>query len=106
MHKVAVIGDRDSVMGFRSLGMESMEATSRTQILECLRQAVSGDYAVVFITEFAASLVMDEIDEMRPRRLPAVVLIPSTNGTLGIGMEQVKETVKKAVGVDILGFDS
>lgn len=106
MHRVAVIGDRDSVMGFRALGMETMEAVSRAQILQCLHRSVEEDFAVVFITEHAASLVMDEIDILRPRRLPAVVPIPSTHGILGIGMEQVKETVKKAVGVDILGFDS
>ncbi len=106
MHRVAVIGDRDSVMGFRALGMESMEAVSRAEIVACLRRAVAEEFAVVFITEHAAALVMDEIDAMRPLRLPAVVPVPSTQGILGIGMEQVKDTVKKAVGVDILGFDN
>jgi len=106
MNRVAVIGDRDSVMGFRALGMESMEATSRADILAYLDRVVGEEYAVVFITEPAAALVMDKIAELRPLRLPAVVPIPSTHGSLGIGMEQVKETVKKAVGIDILGFDS
>ena len=104
--RVAVIGDRDSVMGFRSLGMEALEAVSRSDILEKLSRVCSGAYGVVFITEHAASLVLDELENLRARRLPAVVPIPSTQGTLGIGMEQVKESVKKAVGVDILGFDS
>ncbi len=106
MNKVAVIGDRDSVMGFRALGMVTMEALTRAEILTCLRQVADDGYAIVFITEPAAALVMDEIAALRARRLPAVVPIPSTHGSLGIGMEQVKETVKKAVGIDILGFDS
>lgn len=106
MNQVAVIGDRDSVMGFRALGMATIEAVSRAEILEGLKRTVAEGFAIVFITEHAASLVMEEIDGLRSRRLPAIVPIPSTQGTLGIGMEQVKDTVKKAVGIDILGFDS
>ena len=33
---------------------------------------------------------------------PAVILIPGKEGSLGIGMEKITETVERAVGADIL----
>ena len=105
MYRVGVIGDRDSVMGFNALGMVVMVAEDRAAVLAWLDDVWKGDFAVVYITEHAAVLVPDELEALRARKVPAVVPIPSTRGTLGIGMEQVKQTVRKAVGVDILGFD-
>jgi len=105
MYRVGVIGDRDSVMGFRALGLVVLVAETREEISAAVQEALRQDCAVLFITEHAAVLVPDVLEALRLRKLPAVVPIPSTRGTLGLGMEQVKETVKKAVGVDILGFD-
>ena len=105
MYRVGVIGDRDSVLGFRALGMVVLPAETREEILAALEETLKEDCAVVFLTEHAAALVPDRLEQLRERRIPAVVPIPSTRGTTGIGMGQVKETVRKAVGVDILGFD-
>ncbi|HAW60584.1 MAG TPA: V-type ATP synthase subunit F, partial [Actinobacteria bacterium] len=33
---------------------------------------------------------------------PAVVVIPPTTGSTGLGMQRLKKIVEKAVGVDIL----
>ena len=105
MYRVGVIGDKDSVMGFRALGMAVMVAEDREAVLAYLEDILDEGFAIVYITEHAAALVPEELASLRARKLPAFVPIPSTRGTLGIGMAQVKETVKKAVGVDILGFD-
>jgi V/A-type H+-transporting ATPase subunit F len=105
MYRVGVIGDRDSVMGFRALGLYVMVAEDRESILRHLEAVLDDGFAVVYITEHAAVLVPEELEAARTRKIPAFVPIPSTRGTLGIGMAQVKDTVKKAVGVDILGFD-
>ncbi|HBM80667.1 MAG TPA: V-type ATP synthase subunit F, partial [Clostridiaceae bacterium] len=34
--------------------------------------------------------------------VPAIILIPGTQGSLGIGLQNIKENVAKAIGVDIL----
>jgi len=105
MYRVGVIGDKDSVMGFRALGLAVMVAEDREAVQAHLSTLLEGGFAIVYITEPAAALVPEELELFRSRKLPAIVPIPSTRGTLGIGMAQVKDTVKKAAGVDILGFD-
>ena len=43
--------------------------------------------------------------ELRDLKLPAVIPVPSVRGTTGLGLRQVQESVKKAVGMDIFAHD-
>ena len=61
MYKIAVMGDRDSVMGFKVLGLDVFPVTD-----------------------------------------PEIILIPGKEGSLGIGMSKVSESVERAIGANIL----
>jgi len=101
-YKIAVIGDKDSILGFKTIGVETFPVTSGEAALNSLKKLVSEDYGVIFITEELAREIEDVIAELNKRYLPAVVLIPNSKGTLGIGIEQIKKNVEKAIGADIL----
>lgn len=101
MYKVGVIGDRDSVIGFRAIGMAVYDTESAQEAGEYLRQMVRENYAVIFITEKLAEENLEMLRELRSQKLPAVIPIPSITGSTGIGMKQVRESVRKAVGMDI-----
>lgn len=105
MNKVAVIGDTDSIIGFRALGLTVFETASPEAALEPLRRTVEEGYAIVFITEPCFAANQDFIRSLRSRKLPAVIPIPPVSGGSGLGMAQVRESVRKAVGMDILGLD-
>ncbi len=105
MYQVGVIGDRDSTMGFRALGMTVLEAVSGPEAESLVRQLVDEQYAVIFITEELADANLPLLRELRERKLPAVIPIPSVMGTTGLGLRQVRESVKKAVGMDIFAHD-
>jgi len=105
MPKVAIIGDRDSIMGFAALGVQTLETRSPEETRRLLRAASTDDLAVVFITEQAAEAVPDTLSALRLQRLPAILPIPSIAGRTGLGMTDVRETVRKAVGVDLFALD-
>ncbi|MDU3724015.1 MAG: V-type ATP synthase subunit F, partial [Clostridium celatum] len=42
------------------------------------------------------------IERYNKQMLPAVILIPSNQGTLNIGSKRISDSVEKAVGVNIL----
>ena len=44
----------------------------------------------------------EEIAEYKGLRLPAIIPVPGRNGSLGIGMQDVRKSVERAVGADIL----
>jgi len=101
-YKIAVIGDKDSILGFKAIGVDTFSVTSSEAALKVLKQLVSENYGVIFITEELARDLEDIVAELHKRYLPAVVLIPNSKGALGIGIQQIKKNVEKAIGADIL----
>jgi V/A-type H+-transporting ATPase subunit F len=102
MYKIAVLGDRDSVLGFRALGLDVFFADDAETGRKALRRLAQESYAVIYVTEQLAAGLTAELDRYRKAVTPAIILIPSKEGSLGLGMQQVKTTVERAVGADII----
>lgn len=102
MPKIAVIGDRDSILGFKAVGVITFPTSGPEEVKDALRKVTGGDYAVVFITEQAADQAREAVEEINARPTPILVPIPSSRGSLGMGMAQIRRSVEKAVGADIL----
>lgn len=105
MNNVGVIGDRDSVIGFRALSMTVLEARDAEEAGHHLRNLVSENFAVIFITEALAEDNWEYLQSIRSQKLPAIIPIPSLTGSTGLGMRQVRESVRRAVGMDLLSQD-
>lgn len=103
-YKIAVIGDRESVMGFRALGLDVFPATAETAAAVFKRVAGQEDspYAIVYITEELAMGLKAEIAALKDALIPAVIPIPSKDGSLGLGMTALTSAVERAVGANIL----
>lgn len=102
MYRVAVIGDKDSILGFKALGAVTYPVTGGEEAARALSSIVREQYAVVCITEAVAENIGPQLEELNKKQLPAVVLIPNNQGTLGLGMLQIKKNAEKAIGADIL----
>ena len=100
MYKIAVIGDRESILGFRSLGL-SVFPCSQENAAAILHKLAGENYAIIYITEHYAVKIKEEIAKYSDRVTPAVILIPSRQGTLGLGLQNVKLSIERAVGADI-----
>ena len=105
MLKIAVIGGRDTVMGFRALGLETYPAADANEAGHILRRLTreDDDYAIIYIEENLAAELAHEIDKFKDRPTPAVILIPGREGSMGLGQSALKAAVERAVGTNILG---
>lgn len=103
MYKIGIVGEKDTIAGFRVLGLEAFPVKTPQETRELLESLSKQDYAVIYITEQAAQPVMDYIRELKTRTLPAIVLIPGNKGSMGIAVDEIKNAVEKAVGINILG---
>lgn len=100
-YKIAVIGDRDTVMAFKSLGVDIFPIIDKKEAGRTLVKLAKTNYAIIFVTEQVAAEIKETIELFRNQILPAITLIPSNRGSLGIGINQVKDSVERAIGVDI-----
>lgn len=102
MYKVAVVGDKDSVMGFLALGIDIFPVYDGDEIKKTIYKLVEEEYAIIYITEQATLMARDAIDKYKDSELPAIIVIPGIQGSMGIGMNEVRESAKRATGMDLL----
>lgn len=102
MYKVAVVGDKDSVLAFRALGVDVFTAIDGSEARRVIDKIAKEDYGIIFITEQLAVEIPETIERYNNEVIPAVILIPSNRGSLNIGLENINKNVEKAVGSNIL----
>jgi len=102
LYKIAALGDRDSVLGFRALGLDTHFADTSEQAAPILHRLAREETAVIYITERLAEGLSAEIARYKDSVTPAVILIPGKQGRTGMGMANLKSAVERAVGADIL----
>ncbi|MBQ9814632.1 MAG: V-type ATP synthase subunit F [Lachnospiraceae bacterium] len=102
MSKIAVLGDRDSIYGFATLGLDTFPVANAEEGERTLKELAATDYAVIYITESLQAEIYNEVLKYREMRLPAIIPIPGVYGNTGQGMRDVKKLVEQAVGSDII----
>ncbi|NLJ97504.1 MAG: V-type ATP synthase subunit F [Clostridiales bacterium] len=102
MYKVAVLGDRDSIYGFAALGLETYPVGDTEVAAKLLKDLADKDYAVIYITENLQSALEAEINNYVSMITPAIIPIPGVSGNTGKGMRNIKKSVERAVGSDII----
>ena len=102
--KIAVIGDGDSVLAFRVVGVDTYSVESVEDAFEKLTN-IAKDYQIIFITDIFAEKLEEQIKELSLGAYPVIISIPSKNGSNGYGMKNLKTEAEKALGVDILFND-
>lgn len=101
MDKIAVLGDRESVLGFLALGLEVRPAETAQEGREALRELAAQTCAVIFVTETLAQELAPEIARYKDVPRPAILPIPGKAGPMGLGGDAVHRAVQRAVGSDI-----
>lgn len=102
MYKLAVIGDKQSILAFQGLGIDVFAPTDVFDTRKTVDRLAKDGYGIIFITEKLASLIPETIRRYDQMFLPAIIPIPNSQGTLHFGMERISEYAEKAVGSKLL----
>lgn len=102
MPKVAVLGQRDAVLGFKASGAVAFPADSPEEARKQLGVILQGDYAILLVTEEIAEILAKELEPLYDMPKPVVTILPDARKPRGVGMELLRKRVERAVGADIL----
>ena len=102
MAKIGVIGDRDSVLLFKAVGLDVFIEDEGERANRTLHRLAREGYAAVFVTEKLYPACAETIAEFEGQPYPAILPIPDNQGSRGVGAEALRKNVEKAVGMDIL----
>jgi V/A-type H+-transporting ATPase subunit F len=100
--KFYVIGDRDTVLGFRLVGIEGVEVTTPEEALAALNSVVNREgVGIVLITETVAAQIRDEVEaRLYGMGFPLVLEIPDSGGP-SPARPPIEDIVRKAIGISI-----
>jgi V/A-type H+-transporting ATPase subunit F len=104
--KIAIIGDTDTVVGFRLAGIlkasvPSDSTAARNALADYSRDP---DISLVIITERLAEQIRDTIEEISKEPYPVIVEIPDKRGRLEDRENPLHKLIKRAIGVELEGF--
>lgn len=102
MYKVGIVGDKDSVLAFKAIGIEVFPVDNVEDARKAVDTLAYNNYGVIFITEQFAEKLEETIERYSKSITPSIILIPGSQGSLGIGLNKIKDNVQKAVGINIL----
>lgn len=114
-YSIAIVGNKDTILGFKALGLHTHNANSAEEATEVLyklkAEETKGEagemhptYAIIFITEeLAMGIAPDDHKKLSQDALPAIIPVPGSKGTSGFGLKRIGKMVEQAVGSDIFG---
>ncbi|RRD41116.1 V-type ATP synthase subunit F [Leptotrichia sp. OH3620_COT-345] len=101
MYKIGVVGDKDSILAFKALGIEVFPAVDKEEARKIIDTLANSKYGIIFVTEQIADLVKETVERYDKELIPAIILIPNNQGSLGIGIQKINDYVEKAIGSNI-----
>jgi V/A-type H+-transporting ATPase subunit F len=114
IYRIAIVGNRNATRGFSLLGVDVVQAETSheafDQILALKKMMEKDDegheynrYAIIFVIEHLIEhLSADDQRKLSRGALPAIVPVPSPQGSTGFGLARLKQIVERAVGSNIL----
>lgn len=102
-NKIVVIGDRDTVTGFKMVGANecAIPTTPEETRSVLTRYFRDPDTGLIVITEPLAKPIEATVMELSEAPIPVILLIPDREGSTGAYEDVLRELIRRAVGIDI-----
>lgn len=101
-YKMIFVGETERIAPFQLLGIDVCYIEDVSKTKQQLNTLINHEYGIIFITERAASPVMEFIQTFDDKFLPAFIIIPSDDSSSSIGISRIEMGVKRAIGHQIL----
>ncbi len=94
--QIAVIGDKDTIIGFKAIGFDTYEITKNdeSEIKQFIIAVLRKNYKIVYLTENYYLSCEKEIDEfLKNKSYPILTVIPTTTSDKDIAFNSMKKLV-------------
>lgn len=109
-HEIAIVGPKETVLGFKAIGFKTYDSVTSEETLETLKklkkETLEGSetprFAIIFILESHAQRIpLDEYKKLTAGALPAIIALPGPGGSTGFGNKRISQIVEQAIGSNI-----
>jgi V/A-type H+-transporting ATPase subunit F len=102
---MVALGGYDLVMPFQAVGMETavVDNDNRDSVPRVVERYARDGYAILFIEESLYAEFKNDLETVNENEPLCVIPIPGQSGSLGIGLDAIRGSAERAVGMDIFG---
>jgi len=104
---MAAVGEYEIVLPFQAAGVKPfiVDNDDAADLPELLTKLAQESYAVIFIQEKLFVRFSSEVDEINENFPVSILPIPGLAGSMGTGLQSIKASVERAVGMDIFSVN-
>ncbi len=102
MPEIAFIGDRDTIWPFMGLGADVFFSDESESAARLVSEAVKNEFKIIFVTEDVYEAAREGIEALREQAVPTFAVIPSVTGSRGTAMQMIRDSVRRAMGVEYI----
>ncbi len=101
--KLAAVGEYDVIKPFSAVGVEAYPVTSQEEFKKKVRELVEEGAGVILVSDKFVSGAKEIFEDVSSEPLPCLLTIPGPLGASEFTRQRIRNLVKKACGVDIMG---
>lgn len=106
MSKAFAVGEKHLILGFKGVGFEIVPVDDVSMLASELNiLSRNPEVGLVLVTESIAKDALKSIEEFRMRSQAILTIIPTHEGSKHLSFEEMRRSVERSLGVDILGKD-
>lgn len=104
MSSVGIIGDLDTVSGFRLGGVKKSEiVNNEEEAIAALDKFLEEDVSIIIITQVLANEIREHINrKIGSNVLPMIIEIPDKDGSSEGSSDQMADLIKRVIGVEMV----
>ena len=104
MPKGVALGQRHHILGFKGVGFEIVAIEDGVGLeRELVLLMRDPEVALVLLTEDMAIEAPEAVENFRSRASAILTVIPTHEGSRHLSFQEIRKSVEKSLGVDILG---
>ena len=100
---MVAMGSYGCVLPFQAIGFESVVLTDEnmSSVPQMIARFAKDECAIVFMEETVFQRFLKDVNDINEKTALAVVPIPDQTGSKNIGFNSIRQSVERAVGMDI-----
>lgn len=104
MSSVAIMGDIDTVSGFRLGGVKRAEVVDNGEkAIEAFDRFLDEEISIIIITQALANEIREHINrKIGSSVLPMIIEIPDKDGSSEGSSDQINDLIKRVIGVEMV----
>ena len=102
MSNLALIGNKEVIIGFQLMGFKLFPSNDSDEALSALENCLKENYAVVFVTNEIAQKILNDIEKYQKKSSMSICILPNRSKETDLSLKLLRRNVEKAVGTDIL----